>query len=111
MSRWNRTNFVKTEVIDDKLYYHFINDYFDTCFVYNNEVQYYQLEDDDIQNPDLLSFKLYGKPDYWWIVCKINNIIDVWNDIIPGEVIVVPALADIENFYTNVRKKQKDENN
>ena len=64
-------------------------------------------ENDDVQNPDLLSLKIYGKQDYWWILCKINNIQDVWNDIKPGDIIIVPDISDIEDFYTRIKKKKK----
>jgi hypothetical protein len=109
MSRWNRSNFVKKEIVEDKRYLQFVNQYFDDCFVYNREVKYYELEKGDVQQPDLLSLKLYGNQDYWWILCKVNNIHDVWYDIVPGKIIIVPDAQDIEDFYTNIKKKQKDE--
>jgi hypothetical protein len=109
MSRFNRTNFIKTEVIDDIVRLHLVNDYFDDCFKITREVQYYQVERTDIQNPDLLSLKVYGVSDYWWILCMVNRIYDVWNDLIEGDIIIVPDISDIEDFYTNVKKKQRNE--
>lgn len=108
MSRFNRTNFVKREVVDNKVEMQLVNDYFEDCFEIKRQVKYYQLEKNDVQHPDLLSIKLYGIQDYWWILCKINNIYDIWYDIVPGKVIVVPNVSDIEDFYTAVKKKQKD---
>jgi hypothetical protein len=109
MSRWNRTNFLKTELVNDKNELDFVNEYFDDCFQITKEIKYYAFENDDVQNPDLLSLKIYGKQDYWWILCKINNIQDVWNDIKPGDIIIVPDISDIEDFYTRIKKKKKDE--
>lgn len=48
--------------------------------------------------PDLLSYKIYGDTQYWWILLKYNNIIDL-NDLYKGRVISYPSLNDIEYLY------------
>jgi|WetSurMetagenome_2_1015567.scaffolds.fasta_scaffold935718_1 hypothetical protein len=110
MSRFNRSNFLRSEVVDGKFYYSLVNSYFDDCFIITKPPQYYCIEQSDVQAPDILSLKIYGKQDYWWILCKLNNVYDVWNDLVPGKIITVPAISDIEDFYSRVKSKKKDEN-
>ncbi|MCK5020164.1 MAG: baseplate wedge protein 53 [Candidatus Peribacteraceae bacterium] len=31
-------------------------------------------------SPDVLSYKIYGTPDYWWVICLVNDIHDIQDD-------------------------------
>tara|TARA_R110000737_G_C14226328_1_gene421940 strand:+ start:187 stop:486 length:300 start_codon:yes stop_codon:yes gene_type:complete len=42
--------------------------------------------------PDLLSFKIYGTPDYWWLLCAANKIIDPFEQLTAGKQIIVPIM-------------------
>ena len=42
--------------------------------------------------PDLISTKLYGTPDYWWVICVANTIIDPFEQLVAGKVIRVPII-------------------
>ena len=59
----------------------------------------------DIQRPDRLSQRIYGNVGYWWILCKFNQIDDVWNDLYVGMDLIVPNKIDIERFYGDVRRR------
>ncbi len=52
----------------------------------------------------MLSFKLYGRTNLWWILARINDIVDVFNDLEVSDVIKVPDIVDIEDFYLESRK-------
>lgn len=39
--------------------------------------------------PDLVSSKVYGYPDSWWLIMEINGIYDV-NDFVAGKTIRLP---------------------
>ena len=80
-----------------------INDMSWDKFIISRPVTYYQINQGDIQRPDLLSLKIYGVMDYWWLLCKFNNIDDVFNDLVPGEYLQVPDASDITDFFTRVR--------
>jgi len=70
----------------------------------------YQLEKNDIGRPDIISMKAYGAMDYWWILMKVNNIIDPFDELIPELVILVPDIKDIQTWYKEVTLIQsKDE--
>jgi hypothetical protein len=41
--------------------------------------------------------------DYWWVLCKFNNIDDLWADLIPGEYLQCPDAQDIADYYTRTK--------
>lgn len=59
----------------------------------------------DIQRPDIMSSRIYGTSNYWWILCKFNQIDDVWNDLYVGMDLLIPDSNDILDFYSNVRRR------
>jgi len=69
-----------------------------TSFKFTGEKTFYTLTSSDIQRPDLLSYKLFGAMNYWWLLLKINKIEDVWNDLNAGDVITVPSKRDMEDY-------------
>ena len=42
--------------------------------------------------PDLISFKVYGTPDFWWVICAANKIIDPFEQLTAGKQIVIPII-------------------
>lgn len=48
--------------------------------------------------PDLLSYRIYGDTQYWWLLLKYNNILDI-NELYNGRIIRYPSLDDIEYMY------------
>ncbi len=52
--------------------------------------------------PDLISWKIYGSTQYWWIIMVFNSILDP-DDIVSGTVIEYPLLDNLENFYFDLR--------
>ena len=67
-------------------------------FKFSRQKNFYTLTSSDVARPDLLSLKFYDKMNYWWLVLKINKIEDVWNDLTPGDVFILPHKKDIEEF-------------
>lgn len=57
--------------------------------------------------PDLISFDVYGTVNYWWIICKVNDIDNVYEDMTIGKSIQIPAIGDIEDFYLQTRRKKR----
>jgi len=52
----------------------FIDDYKD------NASAVYEYELVGGETPDLVSYKVYGTPDYWWVILLFNDIFDPFND-------------------------------
>ena len=78
-------------------------------FKMKHEYSIYTVTKTDLKRPDIISFKAYRKVDYWWIIMRVNNIDDVWNDMNMGDELVIPAFRDIEDFYLavkNIKAKQ-----
>lgn len=107
MSRFNRTNFFPTENVDGQAERDLVKNYFNDYFEIRHQMRFYIVEAADLLRPDVLSIKFYGKQDYWWIVCRVNKIDDVWNDLASGDVIQVPDIQDINDFYATAKKQMK----
>jgi hypothetical protein len=109
MSRFNRTNFYPKVVIEnsdgiDVNINEFGNSYYDQFFEIKRELTLYTIKQEDIQRPDLISFKIYGTDQYWWILMKYNQIADIWNEIVEGNIIYAPNVLDITDFVISATK-------
>ena len=101
-SKYNRSNFIDTTNETGTLQYDFLNNSF-SKFKFSRKTSPYRIAADDI-NPRMISLKVYGTYDYWWIILAYNNILDVYTEIVPGNLIEIPDIRDIEDFY-NFNKK------
>ncbi len=72
------------------------NSYFNLCkglsFSYDNLSQdlsydYLVLEDDCWTG---ISYKSYGTPQLWWLICKFNNVKNPFTELEAGKVIKIP---------------------
>jgi len=108
MNKFRRTNFYVQEEVDEVLENDLVNNYWD-LFKIKREMSFVTIGRTFIARPDLLSLKVYGIVDYWWILCKHNKIDDVWNDMTIGDVIEVPDVQDINDWFSDVliAKKKK----
>lgn len=55
--------------------------------------------------PDLLSYRIYGHTQYWWILLLYNRLLD-YSSIATGDVILYPSLDSLENFYFSLKSKE-----
>ena len=110
MRNFLRSNFIKT--VDGE------KDFLLNSFQYykfKRPVKSYRLQYEDYMRPDLLSRKVYGKDDYWWIIWKVNpEYQDIWNDYVISDydelkfpdayrvsmIINIPDILDIQEFNT-----------
>lgn len=60
----------------------------------------YKLQIGDYMRPDLISLRVYGVYDYWWVVLRCNpELEDVWNDFaMSPETIIVNASVFDKNL-------------
>jgi hypothetical protein len=110
MARFNRLNFFPINSINGISEPDLANNYFNELFKVTKDLTYYTIQKDDLQRPDILSFKFYGTDEYWWVILKYNNIEDIWNDLYIGQIISVPDKTDIDSFYMATRAKQRTTN-
>ena len=62
-------------------------------------VQYYRLKGDDLMRLDLVSYKVYGTVNFWWLLGSYNHILNPLVDMQVGDLIKVPNQLDIYAFY------------
>ena len=54
--------------------------------------------------PDLVSKKLFGNDQYWWISLMYNSILKV-QDIKSGKSLMIPGLENIEDLLFTINSK------
>lgn len=67
---------------------------------------YYTLTTSDVNRPDMLSFNIYGRTQYWWILMHYNSLSHP-SDLKLGLTISFPSLGTIEQLYLNMSLQQK----
>lgn len=55
--------------------------------------------------PELLSYKIYGSVQYWWVLSLYNGIFDT-DEISAGDVISYPNREDIEDLFFSMKAKE-----
>lgn len=55
--------------------------------------------------PDLISYKLYKKTDFWWILLIYNNFTKI-TDIKSGITIYYPSIENLEDLYFSLKSKE-----
>lgn len=84
-----------------------VNDIEEYDYLYNNiskltltyPVSYYRIQENDLMRMDLISFRVYGSSEYWWIIATINGVEDLFHDMEVGQLLTIPNKLDIYNFY------------
>ena len=88
-----------------------VNSIREVDFLYNNISKfvmkyspgYYRVDESDIMRPDMISYKNYGTVRYWWLLMFINEIEDSFNDLYVGQLLTIPNLLDVYDFYKRYR--------
>jgi hypothetical protein len=72
-------------------------------------VNTYVVTSSDVANLPGIAFNVYRDKDYWWVIGLYNGIIFPEKDLVPGMVLQLPSLSDInallaseEQSLTNV---------
>lgn len=67
---------------------------------------YYRVAGGDDMRPDLISTKVYGTPNLWWVLMLVNDISNPLVDIDLGTVLIVPNRIDVYNFQKKYRLRR-----
>lgn len=73
-------------------------------FVWPNKFKNYKIIDGDLKRPDMISLRNYGRINYWWIIMKVNGILDIQNDLYVGMNLKIPNEVDIQNLISFLKK-------
>jgi hypothetical protein len=69
------------------------------------EMSTYRIVEEDLMSPDLISYKVYRTEEYWWLIMRFNKIVDIFTDLAVGDIIYVPSILDIYDFYKANRRR------
>ena len=98
MSKYQRENFTEKEIVEGIHENDLVNNGF-SDFDFEGKIGSYVVTESDIQRPDLISRKVYGSQNAWWILLKYNKVEDIWNDLFVGMVLDIPSPEKIEEYY------------
>lgn len=71
----------------------------------NLKVQGEYLVQSDEKKPDLISHRIYGDTQYWWILMLYNSVFDP-QDVVTGLVLKYPSINDIEKLYLSLKSEE-----
>lgn len=60
----------------------------------------YLVTSSDACNLPGIAHKVYGDKNYWWVIGLYNGIVFPETDLIPGTVLQLPALSDINALFS-----------
>jgi hypothetical protein len=83
-------------------------------FLYNSLSQfkmkyqpgYYRVTAADIPDPALISFRVYGTVEFWWIVLLVNGIQNPLLELEAGIILQIPNVIDIYDFQEKYRVRE-----
>jgi len=98
--RYSLSKFMKFTDIDDPLTSNFLDELLKIrptgTYVVKNE----------LARPDMLSYRIYGSTQYWWVILYYNSMTSVY-DITLGMTISYPSITDLEELYFSLAPKEK----
>jgi len=68
----------------------------------NLKISKYTIQQKDLGRLDLVSYKIYGSVDYWWLLADYNNIIDIEAELYVGMILDAPDLLSLYNTYSGI---------
>lgn len=66
---------------------------------------YYEVSGEE-SRPDLVSYYIYGRTMYWWVIMIYNDLLEA-DQVTLGLRIKYPAVKDIEELYFSLNNKSK----
>ena len=74
-------------------------------FIPSYPVSLYQVTQNDLLSPDLISYKAYGTSDFWWVIMLINGLDNPFTDLQIGMVLTLPDKLDLYNWQRKYQKR------
>ena len=63
----------------------------------------------EVQRPDLVSFRFYNTTEYWWIIMTFNDLLSV-TELTAGKVLDIPSEDDISRLFFRLRPLDQGQN-
>lgn len=61
----------------------------------DSQDKFYETKVEDSYRMDIISYKVYGNPYFWWVLCLVNGIRNPFMGPEPGQVLRVPSMTKI----------------
>ena len=106
MGKYNRMNFMPEVFGLNYLERDMLLSQWD-LFEIKRPIQFNSIKRQDLMRMDLLSLRIYGTISYWWLLAKVNNIDDIWNDMSVSMDIIVPHIEDFSEFVLKAKRRIK----
>ncbi len=107
MDKFSRSKFLKTVDIESTFAEKDLITNNIADFDFKRPMRFHTVTASEIGRPDMISFKNYNQVNLWWIIGKVNGVEDFFNDLQVGQVLRIPARADIDEMYLQNRKRNK----
>lgn len=104
MLQGNRMNMMDVNVIRNIRERDMGSTNFATGFKTRRGVTWRTVRADEVGRPDLISLRAYGTVNLWWIIMKLNGIVDPRIDLVPGAQIAIPSRLDISDYMKDYKK-------
>jgi len=75
-------------------------------FTIKYPVTYYRVEESDLPDPALISYRCYGDPYFWWVILSVNGIQNPFDELTAGIILTIPNILDIYNFQRKSRVRR-----
>lgn len=72
-------------------------------FVLKRRPVYHYVSAVELKRPYLISYRYYGDVRFWWVLCLVNKIANVFEDLKVGDVLIIPSILDIYDFQKKYR--------
>jgi hypothetical protein len=102
----NRTNFYNIFTHSDNVQELDFLDNSLSSFKMKYDPTYYRVIGADLMRPDRISDKNYGSPNFWWIICLVNNINNPLLDLEVGQILKIPHQLDLYSFQRKYRLRR-----
>ena len=100
----NRTKFYEKVTVDGIDQLDFINNNL-SRFTSKRSPGYHRVAAIDEQRPDLISFRNFESPVYWWMICLNNNIDHPLFHIDMNDVLNIPNLLLLFDFFKDYKMR------
>lgn len=67
---------------------------------------YHTVTSVDLKRPYLISYQYYTTVSFWWIICQVNGINNIFEDLYVGQILVIPSILDIHDFQRKLRMRR-----
>lgn len=100
----NRCNFYNTIVNDGVQELDFLDGNLSE-FIMQYAPSYYQVAQNDLLSPDLISYKCYGSSEFWWVIMLVNNLDNPFTSLVEGLILEIPNKLDIYEWQRKYQKR------